>query len=217
MAEVLAEYRTDGAFSKRCPRPRSEDVTPVPLTARKQAALSREFRTAGISGRPVEEFIGALAYLLPLAEAHATDYQTTRNDLKALRHNRHSKDHLPAARHALDAALEHLEAVDPVPVLESDQLAEAIVNVRRARRILDGMQSRMEKLARRPGPVPDKYESLALRMIAILFARFNWPLRMTPDGLFLTVARKLLKGTTEGDFSPRDVMSAINAAEAARV
>ena len=182
---------------------------PIALPVAKQRAIREAFRKARVSDDVAGAFLRLISGHLASVEQMDHDYQETRVAIKALLIDRRSKQHLREARKALQGALGHLEAVEPVPPLEAPRMESAVEAARRALSLLDAMQCLMARVAKRPGPVPDLYQRMGLESIAEFFRSLGLRPRTTPKGLFVTVARILLKRTTDDDFSPREIMTAI--------
>jgi hypothetical protein len=181
----------------------------IVFSVAKQTALRKAFKAGGVSEDVVDIFLEMMPEQLAWIDQGAGVYQASRAALKALRADKCSRRHLRDAGKALKAALQHLEAVEHVPPLEALQMQAVIEATQRAQNVLEQMQFSMAKMMKRPGPVGDLKQPLALNVIASLFQHVGLRLVTTPDGLFATAARILLKRTTDDDFSPKDLLSAI--------
>ena len=122
--------------SKRRESPKPPDP-PIALPIGTQAAIRREFKSAGASKDDAARFLRLYAESADTIARLAGKFETGLLDFKALRKDATSKRHLRAASRCLSEALAHVAAIEHLPAALADDVRAEDEAIKRIQTRLD--------------------------------------------------------------------------------
>jgi hypothetical protein len=217
-SHTRASYTLGDLVSLRPPSQRSKPPEPakpkVSFSVAKDAAIRHEFKKAGCPEDAAESFLEVMPDLLASMRRIAGEYDAKRAFFKALRLDRDSRHHILGARKALGVALDELSETKNLAAMLAGSFQADMEAIHRTWRTLQAIGRSLKADQRRQRKL-DFCKELSLKAIADFFWDLGLPPVTTPDSLFPSVARIVLK-RWDKDIHPRDLSRAVNAARAER-